>query len=322
MRSTPRAAYDMCHAMLTQVELRSRRARWALSLTLSPIACGGEREPRASDAGLESAADDPTLSFLPRGDDQLRSLCAHDGDDPIRSFFCADAPLELESIVDLSTARFIDEARLTGINGLAIAGHSSSRGGRSISSINPRVIFRAHRDPLYDENDNPVAPGSQGTIAPAIEPVAIAFRAANSTSSTWQMGYDAVRRGEAITFPHHDVRVTDASKLARATEAYQAYRNGELDRSQLPDIRDVFPDDPQRLAAMGFATKAGASGEDVLLEACSMCHNDRLDPSLSRARFRADLTGMRRAEKDIASGRLRLPRNDLHAMPLLRARAG
>jgi hypothetical protein len=139
-------------------------------------------------------------------------------------------------------------------------------------------------------------------------------------SETWQRGYEAARRGEAITFPYHDVKVTDPDKLAHMTEVYQAYRNGEIARSELPDIRDVFPDDPERLAEMGFATKPGATGEEVLLEACSMCHNEHLDQSLSRANFRANLEGMTRSEKDRAIARLLLPNSDVHKMPPVRTR--
>jgi mono/diheme cytochrome c family protein len=120
--------------------------------------------------------------------------------------------------------------------------------------------------------------------------------------------------------PYHDVKVTEPAKLERMTDAYQAFLRGELDRSELPDIRDVFPDDPVRLAEMGMATEPGLQGEAVLIQACSQCHNDKLDPSLSRARFRANLQGMSRAEKDLAIRRLLLPQNDIHAMPPARLR--
>jgi hypothetical protein len=52
-----------------------------------------------------------------------------------------------------------------------------------------------------------------------------------------------------------------------------------------------------------------------LVQACSMCHNGRLDQSLSRARFRADLDGVSRAERDVAIARLRLPADNPLAMP-------
>lgn len=140
-------------------------------------------------------------------------------------------------------------------------------------------------------------------------------------SPTWRAIYRNAQRGDAIAVPYHSVKVTDPDKLARMTVAYQAYRAGELAPEELPDVRDVFPDDPERLAAMGVMTEPGASGEAVLLQACGQCHNPRLDPTLSRARFRADLVGMSRAAKDAAIERLRLPVDDPRAMPpaLLRA---
>jgi hypothetical protein len=39
----------------------------------------------------------------------------------------------------------------------------------------------------------------------------------------------------------------------------------------------VFPDDPLLLAHMGAGTEPGLSGEAVLVQACSQCHNARLD---------------------------------------------
>jgi mono/diheme cytochrome c family protein len=134
-------------------------------------------------------------------------------------------------------------------------------------------------------------------------------------SETWRKLYRRAQRGEAIAVPYHNVKVTDPDKLASMTAAYQAYREGDLRRAELPDIRDVFPDDPQRLAEMGLMTEPGADGEAVLLQACGQCHNDRLDQSLSRANFRADLEGMSRAAKDAAIARLKLPPSDPLAMP-------
>ena len=139
-------------------------------------------------------------------------------------------------------------------------------------------------------------------------------------SPTWRMAFERAQRGESIPVPYHDVKVTDPAKLARMTAAYQAYRAGTLERSALPDLRDVLPDDPQRLAAMGLMTEPGLTGEQVLMSACGMCHNDRLDPKLSRARFRADLVGVSRAEKDAAIARLMLPSHSPYAMPPARLR--
>jgi hypothetical protein len=140
------------------------------------------------------------------------------------------------------------------------------------------------------------------------------------SSSTWATAFERAGSGEAIAVPYYNVKVADADKLADMTRAYQAFRAGELPAEELPDIRAVFPDDPTRLAQMGIGTLPGLSGREVLMTACSQCHNERLDQNLSRARFRADLEGMDRAEKEVAIARLQLPPEHPLAMPPARLR--
>jgi hypothetical protein len=139
-------------------------------------------------------------------------------------------------------------------------------------------------------------------------------------SATWRDLYDAAKRGDAIAVPYHDVKVTDKDKLAAMTAAYLDYREGRLDRADLPDITQVFPDDEELLARMGFATEPGMSGDEVLLQACGQCHNDRLDQTLSRARFNVDLSKMSRVEKDRAIARIELPLDHGGVMPPARFR--
>jgi hypothetical protein len=141
------------------------------------------------------------------------------------------------------------------------------------------------------------------------------------SSPTWSELFARAQSGAAMTVPYHDVKVTDPQKLARASAAYSAFRAGQLARDALPDIRDVLPDDEALLAEMGMTTTPGADGAAVLTEACSLCHNARLDPTLTRARFRADLVGISREEKDEAVRRLMLPPDNPLAMPPARLRA-
>ncbi|MET0390491.1 MAG: hypothetical protein ABW321_31255 [Polyangiales bacterium] len=435
------------------------------------------------------------LGELPRGSTQLARLCARDGDDMVRDFFCADEAPVVKDLVTLQRALVLDDVHLVGSSGLSIAGHSTSLSAHTISTINPRVIGARIEHPELDADGKPAGPTHQfGVVPKEYELAGLAFsrgdqfvelmvrdrvdhelrfylvtfrQACNDSdegcspgdllteaiesdwrdttvydegdlantvldcatchqsdgpgtakyvrmqelqtpwthwfglteggrslmddylaakgdetlaglsstrvsranpvslnlqvvyggpnvqpnvfdsktieaevqqsaaaqggeqphdnrvpgeSATWRVGYERARRGEAITFPYHDVKVTDASKLARMSEAYRAYRDGELARAALPDISDVFPDNPRQLAEMGFITEPGLSGEDVLLQACASCHNARLDQTLTRARFRADLEGMSRDEKDRAIERLRLPVEDPQAMPPPRAR--
>jgi uncharacterized membrane protein len=99
------------------------------------------------------------------------------------------------------------------------------------------------------------------------------------------------------------------------TRAYADYRAGILAREDLPDIRDVFPDDPQLKARIGLTTEPGFSGEQVLLQACSLCHNQKLDQTISRARFDVDLSLVDQRMRQRAIARVRLPADHPSAMP-------
>lgn len=134
-------------------------------------------------------------------------------------------------------------------------------------------------------------------------------------SETWDAIYEKARNGEAISVPYHDVKVTDPAKLAAMTAAYVDYLEGRLAREDLPDIREIFPDDPMLRARMGLETEPGMSGEEVLMQACAQCHNDRLDQSLSRARFNVNIGRLSAEEKARAVARVSLPVDDPAVMP-------
>ncbi|MDD9941137.1 MAG: hypothetical protein OXU20_08875 [Myxococcales bacterium] len=134
-------------------------------------------------------------------------------------------------------------------------------------------------------------------------------------SAAWLEIYETAKRGDAISVPYHDVKVTDPDKLARATKAYQSYLRGELAGDELPDFRDIYPDDPRILAEMGFATEPGLDGEGILMQACAQCHNRRLDQTISRAQFVADLASLDAEQKALATKRIQLPLDDPRVMP-------
>lgn len=140
-------------------------------------------------------------------------------------------------------------------------------------------------------------------------------------SPTWNAIYETAKRGEAIPVPYHDVKVTDRDKLEAMTQAYTDFREGRLAKEELPDIRDIYPDDPKLLANMGFTTEPGLEGKELLVQACSQCHNDRLDQTLSRARFNVNLDGLSQDERDLAAARIMLPPDDPSVMPPVRVRS-
>jgi hypothetical protein len=143
---------------------------------------------------------------------------------------------------------------------------------------------------------------------------------ATGESNTWQTIYERAKRGEAISVPYHDVKVTDPDKLAAATQAYADHREGRLPPEELPDLADVFPEDPRVLARMGFVTEPDLDGEGVLMQACAQCHNRRLDQTLSRARFDVELAELSRAQKDLAIARVSLALDHPAVMPPARFR--
>jgi mono/diheme cytochrome c family protein len=134
-------------------------------------------------------------------------------------------------------------------------------------------------------------------------------------SKTWYDAYDAFKRGEQLALPYFAPRVTDELKLQQLTAAYQRYRSGELAPEELPDLADVFPDDPQTRAEIGLQTEPGATPAQLLIQACGTCHNDVLDQSVSRARFSVAIGRLERSEVESAIVRIEAPRMAAGAMP-------
>jgi hypothetical protein len=134
-------------------------------------------------------------------------------------------------------------------------------------------------------------------------------------SPTWEAAYEAFKRGEQLALPYLDARVTDPAKQAALTEAYQRYAAGEISADELPDLADIFPDDPLERARRGLQTEPDATPEDALIQACASCHNDVLDQSISRARFNVSVSRLDRGELDYAIERLQLPSTAPGAMP-------
>lgn len=152
---------------------------------------------------------------------------------------------------------------------------------------------------------NPIIPGQlQIELEPGVQ-----------RSPAWDRGFQAFKRGEQLPLPYFEQRATDPAKLASLSDAYARYRAGELPADQLPDLADVFPDDPQTRAEIGLQTEPNASPAETLIQACGSCHNDVLDQTISRARFNIALARMSREELDLAIARIELPADSDVAMP-------
>jgi hypothetical protein len=142
--------------------------------------------------------------------------------------------------------------------------------------------------------------------------------AASGASPTWAQLYARTVAGLEIPVPYY-TNAFDPAKLQAMIAAYQQTVSGALSRDQMPDVSAVFKD--SALADLSIRPKAGLDGRGILVHMCQMCHNARLDPSQSRARFNVEqLDQMSRAEKDLAIARLQLRDDDRHLMPPRRFR--
>jgi hypothetical protein len=142
-----------------------------------------------------------------------------------------------------------------------------------------------------------------------------AFPMTPTPSPTWYREYAAFKRGEHLALPYFAPFPSDPDKLARMTDRYRAFASGQISAEELPDLSEVYPDDPQVCAEIGFQTEPHASPAEALVQACGSCHNDQLDQTISRARFNIDLSRMERSELALAAERVSLPIDDPLHMP-------
>jgi hypothetical protein len=141
------------------------------------------------------------------------------------------------------------------------------------------------------------------------------FPAEPNPSPTWENAYASFKRGEQLALPYLERRVSDAQKQAQLTAAYASYRAGDLPADELPDLSDIFPDDPYLRARMGLSVEPDAAPADALIQACGSCHNDVLDQTISRARFNIDLSRLDTSELEIAIDRIQRPTGASGSMP-------
>ena len=132
-------------------------------------------------------------------------------------------------------------------------------------------------------------------------------------STTWDALYAKSVAGTEIPTPYFAAPHSDA-KIAAMTSAYQQVIAGTLPRDQLPDISDTLQDSV--LADMSIRPKPGLDGRGIMTHMCTMCHNSKLDQTLTRAKFNvANYAAMSRLEKDEAIHRIQLADGDAKKMP-------
>ncbi len=138
------------------------------------------------------------------------------------------------------------------------------------------------------------------------------------TSRTWETLFQKSLAGQELPPPYHDVKVTDPDKLLFVSNKYVQMMNGQIEKSQLPDMRRVFLEDA--LSDLSFVPRKDATGKEILLHMCAQCHQPDLDQSISRAKFdmKQFVDGtMPKAERVLAVARMRMSSSDVLKMPPL-----
>ena len=148
------------------------------------------------------------------------------------------------------------------------------------------------------------------------------------TSPTWDALFAEVVAGREIPIPYFknpafqgswdytdefNPILDPQSRLGQMVDAYKDTISGALPRDQMPDVRDVFL--PEAVDAL-YRAAPNLDGRGILIQMCSQCHNNRVNPALTRARFNvADLDTMPQATRDLAIQRLMMPEADIRKMP-------
>ncbi len=138
-------------------------------------------------------------------------------------------------------------------------------------------------------------------------------REATGSSATWTALATRAASGEAIPAPWWGLRVTNPTTQAAAAEQFQkAIR--ERHHGAVPDLRTLHTEEVER--ATGVRPLTGATGQEVLVQACAQCHQPKRNQQLSRARFDVlQLSTLSPAERRLAVERMRLPESDVLHMP-------
>lgn len=185
------------------------------------------------------------------------------------------------------------------------------------SSDQPRIgganTFETFVDSLGETADHP---GGDSTVLElqAFASGTVEAELAAGSRATW-MGYRRqVLRGERIPIPHFAVDPSDDGRRARAEAWYRAAVTEGRRGLAVEDPREVFT--PETEIELSRAPSPDEDGPTLIRHFCARCHNDRLDQTLSRARFDATaLETLDDAARATAAARVQLPDDAPGLMP-------
>lgn len=139
---------------------------------------------------------------------------------------------------------------------------------------------------------------------------------ANANVQEWQNIFQQYLNGEVQAVPNPEQSIMSAQQIQMATASYQAHLADP--NVELIDFR-VFRT-PEAAINTGHSFAAGSSGEDLLRQACAICHNeapsaDELANLDKAARKRFYVANLNDAAINLAISRIILQEDALKLMP-------
>lgn len=136
----------------------------------------------------------------------------------------------------------------------------------------------------------------------------------SGSKATW-LGYQAdVQRGIRIPIPHFSVDPSDDARRSRAAAWYRAAALGGQTGGEVHDLRDILSTTAKQ--ELSRLPSADEDAPTLLRHFCGRCHNDKLDRTLSRARFDvSDLAALTSSARATAIARVKLPEGSIGVMP-------
>jgi hypothetical protein len=131
---------------------------------------------------------------------------------------------------------------------------------------------------------------------------------------TWLSYADEMHRGRRPLVAYYDVDASDPMKRQSAEASYLAATQSGSSSTLDLDPSDILSADAE--SAVGFVPTESESAEELLHHFCERCHNDRLDQTVSRAKFNVlHLDALSVAEKALAVTRINESADSRWIMP-------
>jgi hypothetical protein len=258
------------------------------------IESGWDKWSLYQDVDLENTTLDCLTCHQPAGPGTEKLLLMQQGTDPWLQWFPG---------LSIGTGAETQSATVLTPRFLEMHGNEAAYGGLPMALFENPMASGIVMDQMLE-----IYWGINGGVPPGLTPlgqehafdsVAIEADIASGSTATWDAYFAEYLAGDRLPIPFHQHDITDPDARAAVVDSYQGVMAGSEPPEALLDPRDVLADDTA--VALGFRPRPEADAAEILHSMCQRCHNDRLDQSLTRARFNATRPDELTAEQKLAA---------------------